>query len=106
MKYLVKSILGFPTEITSTHFELRSCICVKSSTLHFHFIILKLVWLMAVVEKFYDSDLNSARFYELFTPFDESFISFEECFDMFNFTLYNFCEILIVLCTYCKRLKS
>ena len=39
---------------------------------------------MAVVEKFYDSDLNSARFYELFTPFDESFISF---------------EILIVACT-------
>ena len=30
---------------------------------------------MAAVEKFYDSDLNSARFYELFTPFDDSLIS-------------------------------
>ena len=45
---------------------------------------------MAAVEKFYDSDLNSARFYELFTPFDESFISFEECFDIFNLTFYIF----------------
>ena len=54
---------------------------------------------MAAVEKFYDSDLNSAWFYELFTPFDESLISFQECFDMFNLTFYSFSEILIVACT-------
>ena len=44
------------------------------------------IGIAVVVEKFYDSDLNSTWFYELFTPFDESLISFE----MFNLTFYSF----------------
>ena len=55
---------------------------------------------MAVVEKFYDSDLNSARFYELFTPFDDRSVWRNVFMYMLNLTFYNFLnEILIVACT-------